>query len=164
MIHHDMIGEGRDSPYHILFGRDRPILGIPYTPERVCEDAIHFVSRMKKLDETLAQKLNELHRQETMEANQGHLERATFATNSLVWVIKPDTLDSTAKIESRWRGPLKVISRVGERSYLVGDKKGRQLAVHVDQIKPYITLGEVGELQDLPLGIHTIKKNQDPQD
>ena len=41
---------------------------------------------------------------------------------------------------------------------MVGDKKGRQLAVHVDQLKPYITLGEVDELKGLPLGLHTIKK------
>ena len=133
-------------------------MGIPYTPERVCEDAIHFVSRMKKLDETMAQKLNELHRQETMEANQGHLERATFATNSLVWNLKPDTLDCMAKIEFRWKGPLKLLSRVSEKSFLVGYEKGPPLAVHTDQMKPFITLGEVGKLQDIPLNIQTIKE------
>ena len=152
MIHHDLVGESGYSPYHMLFGRDRPILGIPYIPERECEDAVHFVARMKMLDETLAQKLNELHQQEAMEANKGHLERATFAPRSLVWVLKPDTLDSAAKIESRWRGPLQVVHRVGERSYIVGDKKGRQLAVHVDQLKPYITLGYFDELKRLRLG------------
>ena len=37
-------------------------------------------------------------------------------------------------------------------------KKGRKLAVHVDQLKPYTTLGEVEELNGLPLGELTVKK------
>jgi len=31
-VHHDMVGEGGYSPYHIMFGRDRLVPGIPYIP------------------------------------------------------------------------------------------------------------------------------------
>jgi hypothetical protein len=42
-----------------------------------------------------------------------------------------------------------VVEQVGERSYVLGDKRGSTLPAHADQLKPYQTLGEVGELLGL---------------
>jgi hypothetical protein len=39
---HDIPGETGLSPYQILFGRDRPLINIPYQPPRECEDAQQF--------------------------------------------------------------------------------------------------------------------------
>ncbi len=36
---HDRVGEGGLSPYKIVMGRERPLAGIPYTPERECQEA-----------------------------------------------------------------------------------------------------------------------------
>ena len=56
---------------------------------------------------------------------------------------------SQSKLEPRWRGPLKVVHQNGRRSYTVVDKRGVELLVHVDQLKPYLSLGEAGELVGL---------------
>ena len=39
---HDTVGEAGYSPYEILFGRERPLAGLPYEPEHECEDAVSF--------------------------------------------------------------------------------------------------------------------------
>ena len=49
-IYHDVVDPAGLSPYHILFGRDRNVQGIPYIPEMMCEDALDFLSRMEHLD------------------------------------------------------------------------------------------------------------------
>ena len=60
-LHHDMMGELGMSPYQILFGRDRSVTGLPYTPMRECEAATQYFTRMELLDLTLSKKLNGLH-------------------------------------------------------------------------------------------------------
>ena len=40
-------------------------------------------------------------------------------------------------------------SRTGQRSYVVQDRRGTTFAVHLDQLKPYVPLGELGELAGL---------------
>jgi hypothetical protein len=49
------------------------------------------------------------------------------------------------------------MARVGEHSYIVGDKRGGTQAVHVDQMKAYQPLGEMDEL----VGLETSKKDID---
>ncbi len=51
---HDTPGESGLSPYQILFGRDRSLAGIPYTPPRECEDAQNFFLHMKRIDKVVA--------------------------------------------------------------------------------------------------------------
>jgi hypothetical protein len=46
---HDIPGETGLSPYQILFGRERPMAAIPYTPPKECEDAQHFFIVWPKL-------------------------------------------------------------------------------------------------------------------
>ena len=65
-------------------------------------------------------------------------------------VLQPLTMSTQSKLEANWKGPCQILSRNGKRSYLVGDKKGVHLLVHVYQLKPYVTmLGENGELAGL---------------
>ena len=157
-IYHDMVGESGCSPYFIAFGRHRAVQGIPYTPDRSCEDAVQFFARMEALDMAVAAQLSRLHSTSAALSNAAKRDREPFEVGSLVWVLKPDTLSSTAKIEPRWRGPLKVLERCGERSYVVGDSKGGKLAVHVDQLKIYHPLGEQDELVGLGGGATEVEK------
>ena len=39
---HDTPEEAGLSPYQILFGRERPLAGVPYKPPVECEDALAF--------------------------------------------------------------------------------------------------------------------------
>ena len=149
-LHHDVVGEGGLSPYHIMFGRDRSVPGIPYTPERVCEQAVQLFTRMEDIDSRVAKALNAIHQREAAAHNLKHPSREEFSVKDLVWVLNPDTMNTQAKLQPRWRGPFQVNQRTGNRSYLVQDKRGATIAVHVDQLKPYHPLlGEPGELAGL---------------
>ena len=150
-IHHDTIGESGYSPYEIVFGRTRMVPGIPYTPDRVCEDASDFMSRMEHVDQMVAQRMHEVHLQSSALVNKRKVEREAYLVGSLVWLLKAPSHSSQAKLEARWRGPLQVVERTGERSYVVGDAHGGKTAAHIDQLKPYTPLGEVGELAGLDL-------------
>jgi hypothetical protein len=148
-IYHDTCGEGGLSPYHIMFGRDRNIQGIPYTPERNSEDAQAFFTRMETIDQLVATALTEKHSLDISRRNMHKPHRDTFSQGDLVWIYKTPSLSSTSKLEPRWTGPLQVTTRTGEHSYMVTDKKGITIMVHIDQMKPYIVLGETGELTGL---------------
>jgi hypothetical protein len=44
---HDRVGAGGISPYKLLMGRDRPLAGLPYTPERECLDAHEYFNHLE---------------------------------------------------------------------------------------------------------------------
>ena len=149
LIHHDMVGESGLSPYQIVFGRVRNSTGIPFQPERVCEDAKQFFDRMTDMDIQVAQTLSQKHLAEATKRNASFPPREEYSAGDLVWVIKPKRLSSQSKLESRWHGPLQVVARLAQHTYTVTDKSHHQLKVHCDQLKPYFALGEVGELSGL---------------
>ena len=49
------------SPYEIVFGRQWPLAGLPYSVPKVSEDAIEFFKRMEGMDKRVAKKLHEEH-------------------------------------------------------------------------------------------------------
>jgi hypothetical protein len=66
---HDITGETGLSPYQILFGRDRPMAGIPYTPPKECESAQQFFSKMAHIDRAVAKLLNDIHERQLEKLN-----------------------------------------------------------------------------------------------
>ena len=110
---HDVKGVSGLSPYEILFGRQRPLGNIPYTPVKECEDAQVFFQRMKEVDTKVAQVLNDLHEQQSQRANLDRQDSAPFAVGDVVWYRRPP--NSGDKLDSRWIGPGKVIAREGEK-------------------------------------------------
>ena len=62
-MHHDMEGPSGLTPYQIVFGRERSLAGLPFTPTRECEDAESFFKRMEEQDQLVAEHLNEVHKQ-----------------------------------------------------------------------------------------------------
>ena len=119
-----MMGELDMSPYQILFGRDRSVPGLPYTPMRECEAATQYFTRMELLDLTLSTKLNGLHAQQNEAVNKKRTKRPAFGEGDMVWVLRAPTMSSSAKLEPRWKGPMKVTQRRGESSYEVVDPMG----------------------------------------
>ena len=71
---HDTPGEGGLSPYHILFGRERPLGGLPYEHPVECEDALLFFKRMKRFDEMVASILDLNHSREEKALNKGRTQ------------------------------------------------------------------------------------------
>ena len=88
MTYHDVSHPGGLSPYHIMFDRDRLVQGIPYIPERSCEDAIEFFQRMELIDQTVSKAMQTWHQTRASETK-SYPEREPFSIGSLVWVLKP---------------------------------------------------------------------------
>ena len=143
-VHHDMVGPTGLSPYQVMFGRDRLVQGIPYLPHRVAEDAQEYFHRMEALDQHLSHVLQTQH--DKIAQKSPHQERTGFHVGDLVWAYKPTSLSSQSKLEAKWLGPFQVVQKLGHRSYNLQDRRGTQLQVHVDQLKPYMALGEHAEL------------------
>jgi transposase InsO family protein len=47
---HDHQGESGIYPYQLLFGRERNLSGLPFTPERLCSDAQDFFNHIDEMD------------------------------------------------------------------------------------------------------------------
>ena len=101
-IHHNVVGPGGLSPYHILFGRDRSIQGIPYIPEREKEDAQAFFARMEQIDQHVAQALNKAHAAATQSHNT-RPEGEPLPPGAPVWVYKAPDVPSQSKVEPNGR-------------------------------------------------------------
>ena len=71
---HDTPGESGLSPYEIVFGRHRPMAGLPYRPPKESEDATSFLERIKKQDAVVATQLNEIHRKRAEGVNKKRRE------------------------------------------------------------------------------------------
>jgi hypothetical protein len=132
---HDTKGESGLSPYEILFGRERPLAGVPYTPPRECEDAQEFFRRMKDIDERVARVLNKKHEEEAKRINKGRKELKPLEMGTLVWYRRPE--GSGEKLDTRWIGPGVVKAREGERSYVVEIKPGMEMKAHRSFLKEY---------------------------
>jgi hypothetical protein len=132
---HDVKGEGGYSPYEILFGRERPMAGIPYTPPKECEDSQQFFQRMRKIDEEVAKKLNQTHQIQANRVNKSRSEMAPLEIGSEIWYKRPE--NSGEKLDSRWIGPGVVKAREGESSYIIEIKPGVEMKAHRSFLKLY---------------------------
>eukprot|EP00667_Euglena_gracilis_P014314 EG_transcript_14814 len=132
---HDTKGESGFSPYEVLFGRDRPIGGIPYDPSKECEDAPSFFRRIKGVDGKVAKVLNHAHWVQASWVNQGRRELVPLKLGTQVWYRRPE--GSGEKLDSRWIGPGIIKAREGERSYVIEIKPGMEMKVHRSFLKEY---------------------------
>lgn len=148
-LHHDVVGEAGLSPYHIMFGRNRPTQGIIYTPNRSCENSHQFFQRMEQIDKKIAEEINKIHLANATRRNLHKPQRENFQMGDLVWQLKPQSMGSENKILPRWNGPLQIKSKVGSNTYLAQDKLGHSITVHIDQLKPYVAIGDSEELAGL---------------
>ena len=71
-------------------------------------------------------------------ANKLRKTRRPFQEGERVWVRKSPNLSSSSKLDTRWRGPMRVVQRRGESSYQVVDPHGKFHDFHMDQLQPYI--------------------------
>lgn len=147
---HDTPGEGGLSPYQILFGRDRPLGGIPYQPPHECEDATDFFNRMREVDEVVAFRLNGVHAKQMARANASRRKGPNFQVGDKVWYLRPP--ESGNKLDSRWIGPTLIVAREGERSYVVETKPGHRVGALQRALKLHVPDTHGGE--PIPLYYH----------
>ena len=133
---HDTPGEGGLSPYQILFGRNRPLGGLPYQPPHVCEDSVDFFHRMQSVDQDVATKLNNLHGKQMARINASRKGDKHFQVGDTVWYLRPP--DAGNKLDSRWIGPVPIIAREGEHSYVVETKPGHRVKAPGTGLKAYV--------------------------
>ena len=135
---HDMVGEAGLSPYQIVFGRERVGLGIPYRPERSCEDAENFLDRMSHIDGRVSYLLTRRHDARAAHLNSANKARTPFSPGDQVWLMKAKSLASSSKLEGRWAGPMDVLRRTSKSCYELRDHLGHLHPAHLDQMKPFI--------------------------
>ena len=123
---HDTPGEGGLSPYQILFGRNRPLAGVPYEPPHCCEDAVDFFHRMAEVDVKVAARLNGLHAQQVARTNAGRKSGEDLRVGDKVWYLRPP--DAGNKLDTKWIGPVPIVAREGEHSYVVETKPGHRVS------------------------------------
>ena len=131
---HDVKGQVGLSPYEIMFGRQRPMAGLPYTPVRQCEDAKEFMDRMKEVDVMVAEQLNVLHKKQARSINSKRRIPKPLELGDKVWYRRPE--NTGEKTDSRWLGPARIISRKGEFSYEIQMENDRMDA-HRTFLKEY---------------------------
>lgn len=143
-IHHDMIDPITGlSPYQIMFGRERSLGGLPGELETECREAVEYFERMAEIDRTVAQKLKAAHDKVAAQVNRTRKKRPPYSIGEWVWISRPKPIGGM-KLETWWRGPFRVLRRVGDASYVVRLLPRGELEVHADQMKPCVW-EELGE-------------------
>ena len=155
---HNLPGPTGLSPYQILFGRERIMGNVPYTPSIENEDAVDFFSRMKELDEHVSKTLNFIHEKRAATENAKVPSPPEFSVGQKVWYRRPE--GSGNKLDSRWLGPALIDQRLGQDSYAVRVGERTVLTAPAVWIKPYLEDEMGGE--ELPLFFHK-RTVPDPQ-
>ena len=155
---HDAKGQSGLSPYEMVTGRLRPLGNLPYLPEKECEDAKDFFTRMARLDQKVAKHLNELHKKQTDRYNANKKLGKPFEEGDRVWYRRPE--NTGGPVDSRWLGPALVLQRVGLSSYKIRTKEGQILDAHASFMKPH--LKDEFSSEPIPMYFHrrTIKDEE----
>ena len=138
------------SPCQILFGREKALGNIPYTPSRENEDAQTFFARMKEIDEKVARVLNEVHKKRAAKENSSRTRAAKVRPGQKVWYRRPE--GSGNKLDSRWLGPALITKRIGQNSYEVQVGEENFLTAHTSYLKAYVKDDFGGK--PIPLFLH----------
>jgi hypothetical protein len=134
---HDTPGQSGFTPYEIAFGRQRPLAGLPYAPEREAEGASQFMDRMAELDVLVASRLNALHERQMGALNATRKDPPPLVVGSKVW-YRPERQPGTDKLAPWWVGPGTVQERTSEHGYVVEISPGVLQAAHRTQLKPHV--------------------------
>ena len=146
-LHNDRAGENGYSPYQLLFGRDRPLAGLPWRETVQSEEVQVFFDRLEN------QRLEAKRAMEKEHASRARIlpeskRRGPFKVGERVWVRRP-TSAAGVKLDTYWVGPARVMERISSHGYKVQVRPGVLRDVHVDQLKPCVVDLEIGEATPL---------------
>ena len=133
---HDVPGESGYSPYQILFGRERSLGNLPYFPATECPDAVDFFNRTDEIDKAVSTILNGLHKRKDWSDNKRRKEPPEFFVGDKVWHLRPE--NSGTKLDTRWLGPCKVVSKTSMHGYEIRVDTGDVVAAHATFLKKHV--------------------------
>ena len=132
--YHDM--PGVNGLYEIVYGRYRPLAGLPYQAPRVSEDAVEYFDRMRQLDHNVAKHLDAIHQKQVDWKNRNRHHKPEYVVGERVWFRRP--MDLAAGLQSGWEGPCEIVRREGASSYVVKRVGDVEQLVNEDQMKKFV--------------------------
>lgn len=151
---HDQPGIGGLSPYHISFGRERPLDGIGWNTPTNHWDANKFFDHIESVDQQVAATINAKHHQIQETQNKVIRKRPQFDIGDKVLHIKPGQLGGH---KSKHSGQAHGKSWVEEGTIA---RDGGQREVHISQLKLYLEDPVLGD--GYPYIISTQATNHTP--
>ena len=118
-------------------GRERPLAGAPYHPERSCQEAQYYFDHIDSIDKSIAAEINSQHHDIQVRHNRQVRSRTGFEVGDLVWLLKPKPVGGH-KTQTWWVGPVPIVAKRGAASHDNATWDEGQRAVHISQLKPYI--------------------------
>ena len=100
----DLPGDSCLFPYEVVFGRHRPLAGVPYPPLREAPDAQAFFDEAERRHRKVAQALDEEHRKCAEKANKRRRDPPALVVGAKVW-YKPERQPGTDKLVPSVEGP-----------------------------------------------------------
>jgi hypothetical protein len=127
-------------PYELAFGRRQKS---PFDPSSIMPNipnTTEFYKRLKKSRRTILQQARENIRHQQQSAKQRydkHRKDIQYAVDDLVFT---KVCSNRSKLDKRWTGPCRIISKTGEQHYQVqNDETGKTTWTHVSQLLPVVT-------------------------
>ena len=112
-LKHDLPDPETDlSPYHLLFGRERPLVGLPFSLPRAHPDAEEFFDGIQKVDEFARQALLASLKAQEMVVNRKRPSWSDIKEGDWVFMQRP-TAFAGPKMQTSWMGPYKVATQTG---------------------------------------------------
>ena len=93
---------------------------------------------MNQMEREAAKRLEAQIAVEISRANRDRWEPLPYRVGDWVWVLRPKSSLSAAKVDTWWLGPSQVLRKTGKFSYEVELRPGLRHATHVDRMKPFV--------------------------
>ena len=145
-LRHDLPNpENGFSPYQLVFGRERPLGGLPQSIPRANPDAEEFLEGIKAIDDFALEILRKELQKQEREVNKRRpfTLGMDFKVGDWVFMQRP-TAYAGPKMQTSWLGPYQIESRVGEHSFRLKVAPHTQQEVHVDQLKSCFSIPNFG--------------------
>ena len=91
---------------------------------------------MEEIDAKVARVLNEKHDRRADQINADRELPELFDVGDEVWYLRPE--GSGDKLDTRWLGPVKIVAKNGEHSYMVKLDPDVAIRVHATFLKKYV--------------------------
>ena len=126
-------------PYELAFGRKQKSPFDPTPMKLMLSNKNEFYKRLQKSRRTILEQAREniRHQQQSIKQRYDkHRKDIHYAVDDLVFI---KVCSNRSKLDKRWTGPCRIITRTGEQHYQVqNDETGKTTWAHVNQLLPVV--------------------------